>query len=182
MGRSKVFTESLLTVDQRAALGSLVAETTEMEGTVDVMIAIVTNLSTPQCAVLLEGRMISWKLEALKRLGLQKLKRKAQMKVFAHLVDSLSSLNSERNVAVHGLWQPQGGYTYALLAGITPVGPSVAALKRRNAKSSTLLKADRLEQLAKGVRETHSDFFRFCMEVFVHARVRARRARPMAPA
>jgi hypothetical protein len=61
--------------------------------------------------------------------------------VFKGLIDDLADLNGKRTVAIHGLWQPKGGFTLANLALGFNTGESEAV------HSKGKLKADRLGDL-----------------------------------
>ena len=173
--------ELLLTPEQRAALGSIVAESASLEATLDVIICSLTGLSEAQFRILAGSQMFGRKLELAKDLALLKLKSKAKISRLTDLFSRLASLNSERNTVVHGTWgTKEGGVRLSWLTSMQqpPAQDVHAVLKKRGPKLQTV-SSTKLEQIATKLSDAHSELFNFLMDEFVQPKVHRslRRAR-----
>jgi hypothetical protein len=134
----------LLTTAQKTALGSVVYRSGELEHTIDWMFLGMLKVQPEVYKTMTEYRMLAWKLDAFKELGLSKVRTKANRERFAEIMDELKGLNERRNTAVHGQWLPDGpDMTLSEALGLGPMRPAVARGRRRGA-----LKAEELENLA----------------------------------
>lgn len=101
-----LMSQTILSQEQLAALGTVVAESTYLETFVDLMIGALTGLKEDKRRLLLDKAMLQAKLEILAELGAMKLKSKRRKKTFAKLIAELKANNAERVTAVHGIWLP----------------------------------------------------------------------------
>lgn len=116
-----------------AALGSVVAESAHLESTLDLIILLITRMGESEYEVFMRGKMIGAKLEIVKELGVLKLRSKKRQRAWMQLIDGLKSLNSDRVIAVHGLWGPAGGYTRGnLMAASKGWWPATARVEVSN--------------------------------------------------
>jgi hypothetical protein len=150
-----VRTNLILTPVQLQALGLLVGEFARVELTLDLLIMHLARLSPAQYATFMQGKMLNAKLTTLKEIGTQKLRSQKRKVLFKSLVDTLADLNGQRTVAVHGLWQPKGGYTLALFAKGFSTAESEAVHKKGT------LRAERLVDLVKSLDDAHTRLYSF---------------------
>lgn len=165
--------EILLTPEQRAALGSIVAESASLEATLDIIICSLTGLSEAQFRILAGGQMFGRKLELTKDLALLKLKSKAKKSRLTDLFSRLTSLNSERNTVVHGTWgTKEGGARLSWLFSTQPPPAEDvhAVLKKRGAKLQTVA-STKLNELAVKLRDANSELFSFLMDELIQPKV-----------
>lgn len=158
--------ETLLTQEQRAALGVIVAESASLEATVDLIISHLTNLNPQQYEIVLKGEMIKRKLEVLKAIGQQKLRSAKRKAAFLTLMARLTSLNSDRNTLVHGIWGPRGGYRLSWFAG-HPITDPIEAIQRSRGGRVRTLPANRIGNVARNVTKAHSELYNFWREVWL---------------
>ena len=157
-----------MSVNKLASLGAVVAESAELEKTTDMIIASLLRLNDKQYEVILKSQQLAAKLKVLKELGAQKLTTKRNKKVFGDLIDRLTSFNSNRNVIVHGVWGPVGGYKLSWLASGRPKNIGIQA---KDAKARTF-NAEKLDDLATKLWTGRSELFHFWMKHWVMGRAR----------
>jgi len=161
-----MYSAHFLSAAQREALGALAVESAALEYTVNLALTILTDLDAHQASVMFEGRMLGWKLDALKAIGLERLTTEVKRRAFSQLIGTLKSLNGERTVAIHGQWQPAGGVRLGeLFAGADPATRPAEATIARDGKVRKL-KAGRLHEIANGLSDGEVSLGRFVMEEF----------------
>jgi hypothetical protein len=161
-----------LNFKQRAALGAVVSECATLESTLDMMISAMTKLGEVELDILIGGAMLGRKIDILKDLGILKLKSKKKKNKFAHIMGSLSSLNSDRVTIVHGAWSPPGGkMPLSWLATGIPQSVNAEAVHRKYGKTKTF-KAEKLDETAAAIDTCHSDLWNFWMGNFIQPKVR----------
>lgn len=148
-----------LTTAQLIALGRVVAESSKTEAWVNFILNVLTRLNLFEFDLLIHRLKHHEKLQALKALGLKKLRSKKKQAKFSQIIDRLSNLNTDRNIAVHGQWEPIGGPTLGeSLGGFGPdheLRPA-HAVNRKGKGKTTNLSAKRLEDLADNIA-THCE-------------------------
>jgi hypothetical protein len=155
---TRLTVRDFLNEKERAALGEVAAESAQLESTTETMLKIVLKLTDAEYDAIIGGKMFGAKLDILKEVGLCRLrgkKRKKHKQQFIVLMDHLKSLVGQRNIAIHGNWGPEGGFTLATLATLmdgTYVPRPAAAIHKKGKKTSTL-KVARLEHLAAELNE-----------------------------
>jgi hypothetical protein len=143
------------------------------------MLKIVLKFTDDEFDAVFGQKMFRAKLEVLKEVGLSRLggkKRKKRRKQFTVLMDHLLSLAGQRNIAVHGMWAPEGGFTLATLSALldgTYVQKPAQAFHKRGKKTATL-KAERLEQLAADLSEGGSLLWDFAKLTWLKTGLRAK--------
>jgi hypothetical protein len=165
--------EILLSAEQRAALGTIVAQSAGLEATLDILICSLTGLSEAQFRILVGGQMIGRKLELAKDLALLKLKSKAKISRLTDLFSRLVSLNSKRNTVVHGTWGTKEGgarLSWLFSAQQPPAEDIHAVLKKRGAKLQTV-SSTKLDEIATKLSEANSELFSFLMDEFIQPKV-----------
>lgn len=116
--------------------------------------------------------MLGRKIDILKDLGKLKLKSKERKNKFAHIMGSLSSLNSDRVTIVHGAWSPPGGkMPLSWLATGIPHNVNAEAIHRRYGKIKSF-KAEKLDETTAAIDACHDDLWNFWMENFIQPKVR----------
>ena len=157
-----------LTDDERAALGSVVVESADLESRVDLILLHLTNLNYTAYEVLMGGRMLGAKLEALKIIGLAKLRSEKRKRAFAAIMGNLTSLNSQRTIAVHGSWGPEDGVPLNQLIEIA-IGkrPVVATASHKKG----VLKAAKLDLLSKKLSEGNKALYAYWRTVWLRATI-----------
>jgi hypothetical protein len=94
----------VLTDRQLQALGEVVVEAAWMERIAEYLISKLCRLTPLRVDVLLESKMISSKLEAVRQLGKARLKTDAARQEFFDLIAEAKTANTDRSTLVHGLW------------------------------------------------------------------------------
>lgn len=107
--------EQVLTVEQRAAVGTVAVETTYLEFYIERLIQRLLGIDEhPQAELLTDRLGLTQKLDVLHDLGRARLaKNKQQQQEWSDYVANLRRLIDHRNVIVHGIWllsQPSRQY------------------------------------------------------------------------
>jgi hypothetical protein len=147
-----------LTLQQRAALGSIVVECAKLEDRLDIMITHLFRLSGDQYDILLGGVMLNRKLEVLRQIGKLKIKPKKRLERLIEILDKISNLNADRVTVVHGIWGPPGGLYQLnwLIRSTFPPGIPVEARHKKSGKVRTF-KAEDLAATAKALEDANTD-------------------------
>jgi len=165
-----------LTEKQLVAIGAIAVESAYAEATVDMLLSSLTKLNPDQLAVLLPGAMLNAKLDMLLGLGMPTLKSKKRKDEFKEIISGLKYWNSQRNIAIHGLWRNKNGGLRRIgdfLLQNPATGNSEVVHKKRS-KQPTTLSASKLESIYKGIDESNSKLFVFFISPLM--RVAARQA------
>jgi hypothetical protein len=166
----RLVSQQILTEEQLAALGSVVAESTYLESLVDIVIGRLAHLTKPQRVALLRKAMFQSKLEIMAELAEAKLKSVSRKKKFAVIVSRLKAANSTRVNAVHGIWW----HTSTPLT-IAQRGEAIALHPR---SGQTKLAASNLMKVAEEISDVHNALFFFYAETWAApARVRQAKRR-----
>jgi hypothetical protein len=164
-------TSRLLTLEQRAALGDVVAESAYLESNLDMFIGVLTKLNESQFEALLSGQMLGRKLQIVKEIGVPKIRSQKGKAEFAEIVDALSSAITDRNAVVHGIWGGPGGM-WKLSWIFGPVtGPVLATHRKKGGKVRTV-PAERIADIAEKIRAGHTKLFNYFVEVFIRKKGR----------
>jgi hypothetical protein len=154
--------KDILTKEQLAALGEIAVESAHLEGTVDRMIRVVLRIEPDEFDILIGSRMLGRKIDVLKTCGLVRLagkKRKRRRYRFTVLMDRIKQLISQRAIAIHGDWGPEGGISLGdLMAGKWVPGTAEAKLKK------SAMKSGELEKLADAFNEADIELWKFAGE------------------
>jgi len=167
MALKRMMTKDFLSQKEMAAIGSVVAESAQLEASLDWLILKLTKLSLAQYEIVVGSRMLGAKISLFKDLGLLKLKSKKRQKAFSKIMDKFSSLNAERVIVVHGLWRPAGGVTSAMLEEMMSGRlkavdlPPGEAIHRKGRGKFLKVQSQRLNDLAKGFTEGMHDLTKF---------------------
>lgn len=173
--------ERVLTLEQLAALGKVVAEAARIERTVDAFLRGLTNLSPTQYEAFNQGKMmLGRKLEVLEVVWSERLRTKSKRDALKSLLSRIKSLNKDRVAYVHGRWdEPPLGRpaTEAEFWGFgrEPSGSGFVILKE--GKGSRKLTAAKLEATAKQLQEATLDLHHFWGENWIAPRIKRQSAR-----
>ena len=173
----------LLTVEQRAAIGDLVAESARLEALLEVAVSQLAKLDKDTHVALVSGNNLDKNLEILKELGERKLKSNRRRAEFSRLISRIKALNSERVIAVHGSWQPKAGYRMNPVWVTSHDGKREVEVVHRARRSGALraLSGDRVEKLASQINTAFSDLVMFLMKAFPRFRPAHRTKKPKVP-
>jgi hypothetical protein len=161
-----------LTLQQRAALGSVVVESANLEDQMNLILGHLLRLSGDEYDVLLGGQMLNRKLEVLREIGKLKIKPKKHLARLIQILDKFTNLNSDRNTVVHGRWGPPGGLWQLnwIMEG-PPKGTPTVAMHKKGKKVRTF-NADDLEATARAIAEANSELRQWYMKDFIKPRVK----------
>jgi hypothetical protein len=154
-----------LSVEERATLGAVVYEAALLDSSVDECIRSLAGIDKDVFGITVGQKTLGQKLDIAKQLGLLKFARATQP-TFASLMKHLTDANSDRNIAVHGLWEPEGGHTLETMFGPT-TAPVEAILPKRAGKQGRKLKAAVIEKLAVSIRNGRAALWKFVLENWV---------------
>ena len=157
-----------LTTEQLAALGRIALESAYLESLVDQLIGEIAKLSDEQFRALLPGAMLATKLDILKNLASLKLKSKTKKEKLSSIIAELNHLNSQRNIAIHGLWQSLEKISFADLAkGASIKTGNAEATLARGKKQPSKLHASKLQAIADGISEYCDQLADFCLLLWI---------------
>jgi hypothetical protein len=141
----------ILTEKQLSILGEIASASAQLESTTGFMIMMVLNITVEDYEAIITPMNLSTRLEVMKKVGMQRIKRKKRAKEFKELMEHLKDCVIQRNTVIHGLWGPEGkmtlGQLMMVMTGHEKPGPVEAKNKNR------VFKAVKLEQLAKDLDE-----------------------------
>jgi hypothetical protein len=162
-----------LSNEQLAALGEIAAESAHLESAVDLMIQVVLKISPEEFDVLINNRMLGAKVDVLKTCGAIRLagkKRKKRRNQFTALMDHIKFLISQRAIAIHGIWGPEGGMKLGDLVAFWAGAGSAGAAEAKHKKGA--MKAAQLEKLAEQFNQAVSDLWAFARNNWLFRRVK----------
>jgi hypothetical protein len=164
-----------LTEEQHAAIGMIAVESAYLEDQIDWMIGHLTKLSSEQQGILISSAKLTNKIDVLRKLGNLRLKSQERKKQFKEILDNLAHQNTQRNIAIHGIWSfADPRITLASLASNQPLGPAFA---KHGPKKENKLRADQLGAIAQKISEGNLKLRKFFLLVFVRPYWRASRSK-----
>jgi len=146
-----IIAQSVLSTDQLAAIGCIAVESAYLEDTVETIIYNLSGLTREKGEIFIDKFMLDSKLNLLKELSIIKFKSKKRKLFLSELIGEIKSANSERIIAIHGLWTQD---INALLSG------HGAKAMRSNSRRPASLSAHKLEDVAKRISDGH---YELCM-------------------
>jgi hypothetical protein len=152
----------ILSNDQRAAIGDVVAESVWMETLAAEAIVIFARLSESSIDALLRGKMLDAKLQVLEEIT-ETAVREEKRKEFAELVATMRNLNRDRVTVVHGMWRPKsGGYAISDIAKGKLDPPDEVVFHGRG--KERVLTSEQVMDLAKRIGDASHRLIRFLVE------------------
>lgn len=152
-----------------AAIGSIAAESTYLEQTVEDAITRLSGLPSDGVSCIMPT-MIGGKLDLLLHLGKARLRTKSRRQQFSDLMSHIKNSNTERILAVHGVWEPQndsGQHPGIINALRYPTTFKMVATKAaKGAKGSAKLDEDRAWKVAMAIAEGHGKLRDFTQEAW----------------
>jgi len=136
-----------------------------------MMISSVANLSEDQTSIFLSKAMLSAKLDILRDLGLLKLRSKIRQDNFRRIISDLKLLNGQRTIAIHGKWEPKGGFKLKDIIYFSPSGEAEASHKRGK-KEPTKLSSAQLLKVPIKIDASCTELYKFWIELWVKPAVR----------
>jgi hypothetical protein len=167
---------NILTEKQLAILGEVASASAQLESTAGFMIMIVLNFTTDDSDAVVGPMSLSTRLDVLKKVGLPRIRTKKRAKEFSKLIDHLKDCVTQRNIAIHGVWGPEGQMTISALMSIMAGHEKPKAVEAKN-KNRTF-KAAKLEQLAKDLDEGGTKLWDTAKATWLKSRLRDRKVKP----
>lgn len=151
-----------------AAIGSIAAESSYLERYVETMLYQLTKLTRETGQHIIEAGMLGGKLDLLALIGKAKLKsRKKRLKQFSDLMSEIKHANTERSIAIHGLWYPpHENYLRAIHFGEPWPAPAVATKRGKGDGKEVKLEAKRAVKLAEQISDLHWQIHDFAEETW----------------
>jgi hypothetical protein len=141
-----------LTASQLEALGRVDVASASLEEQLDMVIYQMARLTRETFDVLVKERKLHDKMIMVRQLGLKKLRSADRQKEFKALMRRITTSNSQRNLVVHGNWQPDAGWS--LEHEFEPPRAEVRAGDRH-------FKAEKLSDLAEQMAQESEDLYEF---------------------
>ena len=144
-----LLSETILTLEELAALGCIAVESTYTELFIEKLIWELCHLRNEQKEFLTERLMMEGKLDLLKKVAAPKLRSAKRKKAFDKVISDLRIANADRITAIHGEWSAPNmtlrEYMYA-----RNVPPAIARKKK------TIMSADKLMETAFRIYQAHN--------------------------
>lgn len=154
----------LLTTAQKTAIADIVAESVALEFWVDSSTALVeaAEQQAPP-ATHKPPRLLKRKIDALKERAIPLIGSEEKRAELIGILCKLQQLATERRTAIHGQWQPKGGYRLADLLSRQPVPLEEVVFGTRGAEhrlptGRVELLADEIKASTKALIAFFSDF------------------------
>jgi hypothetical protein len=123
----------MLTKDQLAAIGSVVVESTFCQELVESVIWGATKLKEDQGKYFTGPLQMNSLLELMGSVAKPKLRSNKKRAALTSLISRMKEANNERNIIVHGSWQPDGvGVIKVMQDGADKHPPAVVVKHRLN--------------------------------------------------
>jgi hypothetical protein len=154
-------TTQILTKDQLASIGSVVVESTYLEGFVESLIWDLSKLTPEQGKFFTHSLGLDSRLDLLASLGKPRIRSAKKKTEFTSLISRLKTVNRERNLIVHGLWETSGAGVLAVICeGPENHAPATAKKRRLNSAESTLSAAN-IEKTSRRLGEITAELADF---------------------
>ena len=155
----------VLDKDQQAALGCAVVEASYLERYIETLILRFCDLPVTLHDALVHERLtIGPKISILTDLVLPLLTKEADKKRFSKIMDTIGQSNTDRTVAVHGIWgKGSANYLHDLLYGMAPP----KAVKGRAGGKKHELSVEKLLKLATEINDANWDLHEFIDDHFL---------------
>jgi hypothetical protein len=148
-----------------AAIGSIAAESAYLERFIESMLYRLTKLSREVGRPLVEKGMLDAKLTALQEVSRAKLKRRPKrMKRLDSIISRLRTSNTDRGIAIHGVWIHEVTWAPGLI-GMPTFGPPRAS-KRKGTHPDATMRAERAMKLATEIYDGHKELHDFAKETW----------------
>jgi hypothetical protein len=136
---------------QLAAIGRVAVESAWLETAIERYISRLSRLSRKNTEALLDGRMMSFKIETLKMFGKAATKDPNKRNEFFDLMTDIAAANRDRNTVIHGLWG--AGMPKTEIDGLSDfLFPyEVEAKKRTSPGNFKTMKASEIDRVADAV-------------------------------
>lgn len=159
---------NILSERQLAILGELAVASTHLEGTAGSQIALTLRLGEEDAETNITPMNLSTRLEALRKLGLARIKTKRRKEEFQKHIEHLKTLAVQRNTVIHGWWRPKGRMTLFDMMAIWAGRYKPHGVEARNKKR--VFNAEKLEELAKELDEGAEKLFRIAVSSWLKNR------------
>lgn len=138
---------SCLSDPQLQSIGQVAVESAWLERLTEFYIQRLARLNRKSAEALLDGRMMSTKLELLKMFGRARLKDVTTRNEFSDLIGKAIEANRDRNTVIHGLWAKEGKTKNALrnLVGMAE------ATKRTSPGNFKTMSATEINRVARDI-------------------------------
>jgi hypothetical protein len=156
----------VLSLNQRAALGSIVAESASLEASLEMFIGSLLNVDPKRFEIVFGGQMFIKKLEVVHEMGLLKLKSGKKRTAFTEIIGRVRALNADRVTVVHGIWGGKNGMSKLSWLMGAPVCEPIHAYHNKRGTVKTVAAA-KLEEIATNIAKIHSELFGFWVDEFV---------------
>lgn len=160
----------------QAAIGSIAVESAYLERYIETMLYALTKISRDIGQPMIEGTMIGSKLDLLLHVGKVKLaKRPKRLKQFCDLMSRIKQANTDRTIAIHGVWQPEI-QNWLRAYAMMDFGKPVAT--KRGKGQDTKMSAERAMKIAGEISELHYELHDFAEQTWrtVFPQIRFRKA------
>jgi hypothetical protein len=164
---------NILTEKQLAILGEVACASAQLESTAGFMLMLVLQFNAVDHDAIVGPMTISTRLDVLKKVGLARIKSKKKAKEFSKLMDHLKDCVGQRNIAIHGLWGPEGEMKLGDLMMIMTGYQKPEAVEAKN--KNRVFKAAKLEQLAKDLDEGGTKLWDIAKATWLKKRIKADR-------
>jgi hypothetical protein len=164
---------NILTEKQLAVLGEVACASAQLESTTGFMLMLVLQFNAVDQDAIVGPMTISTRLDVLKKVGATRIKSKKRAKEFSKLMDHLKDCVGQRNIAIHGLWGPEGEMKLGDLMMIMTGQEKPKAVEAKN--KNRVFKAAKLEQLANELDEGGTKLWDIAKATWLKKRIKADR-------
>lgn len=151
-----------------AHIGSIAAESAYLERYIETVLYGLTKMTREVGHVVIERTMFDGKVDLLNQIGKTKLKaRPKKLARFTEIISDIKASNSERVIAVHGVWLPQSpNLTMGIIDALRQPKRPIATKRGKLDKPDTTLTSERAEKVAESIYQAHLALHDFVDEVW----------------
>ena len=169
---------NILTAEQLAILGEVACASAQLESTTGFMLMLVLQFNDVDQVAIVAPMTLTARLDILKKVGAPRIRSKKKAKEFVRLMDHLKDCVGQRNIAIHGLWGPEGEMSLGHLIMIMTGHEKPKAVEAKN--KNRVFKAAKLGQLARDLDEGGTKLWDIAKSTWLKKRIAAdRKVKPI---
>lgn len=147
MERLPLRSEIILTIEQRAAVGSVAIECTYLEQQIELIIWRLAGLDAHRGPQFTANLQLKSRIETLQTIGRMLISTEADSE-FKALIDELQACAVQRNHVIHGLWVSGADDFLELWADGADKHPPASAVKKQKYKQASSMAATAIDNVA----------------------------------
>jgi hypothetical protein len=161
-----------LSAEELADIAKVTVESAVLESTIDFWLHRILGIKEKEYRILIGSATIGPKIRMFNEIVAPRLRSRLRIEALKNGVKEMNRLIPERNVVVHGEWNPLGAVSTLEALGSTLDPKQAWGLVAKSAKSTKTVSLSRLPKLAEEIAEANANLHLFCIQTFSDLRQR----------